>query len=280
MCIPTYNRLATIRTTLASLYENLSDPACVEVVVCDNNSSDGTADWVEAQNFPNLRVMRGATTVSMYANHNLCTAASQSDWTMFLHSDDVVVADPLAVFNAHVPGPDLSVIMPKRPLHRTAPQIPFTMEGRAAVGDLLRWPTSIPSGAYFRTDALRETPFEENNISADLSFLFDQLARNRHILISDRLAVEVVIGEAQASAKIRRMGGYRPIIAEIVAREAGRFPDFGRDVLRGFGRMPLRDKHRVLDILRRARMWSLLARLAAKGLVSAPRALFSASRGT
>lgn len=280
ICVPTYNRLDMLKTALGSLYKHLPEGGAWEVVVSDNASTDSTAEWIEEQGFANLTLLRQPATVSMYANHNLCAATCQTDWTMFLHSDDVVVADPLAVFNAHCPWPDLSVIMPMRPLHRTAPQIPLTLEGRAAVADLVRWPTAIPSGAYFRTEYLNETLFEEDNISADLSFLFDQLARDRHILISDCSAVEVVVGDAQASANIRRTGGYKPIIAGIVAREAWRFPNFEHDVLREFGRMPLRDQCRVWDILRRSRLWPLLARLTAKGFVSAPRTLLNVTRGT
>lgn len=46
LCIPTYNRASLLREALMSIVGQLSPN--VEVVVCDNNSSDGTRDVIEA----------------------------------------------------------------------------------------------------------------------------------------------------------------------------------------------------------------------------------------
>lgn len=264
ICVPTYNRLDMLKTALGSLYKHLPEGRPWEVVVSDNASTDGSAEWIEEQSFANLTLLRQPATVSMYANHNECINTATGEWILFLHSDDVVTYNPyddLDAFSRWLEiEPQISVVMPARPIHKSA-EIPTDLRGSQGAAQLLRWPSSIPSGTFYRRVPLREAGFNVETISADLEYLFVQLAVDNTVQIVPSTCVEVTLGSHQATAMVRRRRGYIAEISGILRRQFSTFPSLGGDLTTEFQSMNRVEKRRTLLILHRARMWLLALRL-------------------
>jgi len=55
--LPTYNRLHRLRLAIDALLRQAGDPAAYEVIVVDNNCSDGTADFLAAIDDPRVHVI-------------------------------------------------------------------------------------------------------------------------------------------------------------------------------------------------------------------------------
>ncbi|HEV3152504.1 MAG TPA: glycosyltransferase [Candidatus Baltobacteraceae bacterium] len=100
--IPTYNRIDTLRHVIPSLLSQSVPEASYELLICDSNSNDGTAEYlaeVSAQH-PNVRHLPGAYTGRAMARNAGIHAAS-ADVVLFNDSD--IIADPqlLAEHLAH-----------------------------------------------------------------------------------------------------------------------------------------------------------------------------------
>jgi glycosyltransferase involved in cell wall biosynthesis len=90
--IPTHDRRELLARTLASALGQRS--AAFEVIVVDDGSSDGTAEWLAGQDDPRLRWRRQeAAGVSHARNRGL--ALAEGTWVLFLDDDDLLA--PLAV---------------------------------------------------------------------------------------------------------------------------------------------------------------------------------------
>jgi N-acetylglucosaminyl-diphospho-decaprenol L-rhamnosyltransferase len=110
--IVTYNSRGEIGDCLDSFARHTSRDAC-EVVVVDNASTDGTADFVEAA-YPWARPVRSPANVGLSAGFNAGVAASSGEFVAFINPDvrfDEDVVSPLAVYlRAHG---DVGVVAPK-----------------------------------------------------------------------------------------------------------------------------------------------------------------------
>ncbi len=84
--IPTFNRLGFIRRAINSVLAQ-TVPAD-EVLIIDDGSTDGTADLLNAEYGPRLRVIRQANTGVSGARRRGVQEA-KGDWIAFLDSDDV-----------------------------------------------------------------------------------------------------------------------------------------------------------------------------------------------
>jgi len=56
--LPTYNRVSSLRRALDALLRQSVDPRSYEVVIVDNNCSDGTAEWLASIEDSRVRVIR------------------------------------------------------------------------------------------------------------------------------------------------------------------------------------------------------------------------------
>ena len=98
--IPTYNRLDTLREVIPSLLEQRTPSGAYELLICDSNSNDGTAEYlaqVHAQH-PNVRHLPGAYTGRAMAR-NAGIAQAQGEVVLFNDSD--IIADP-GLLEAHL----------------------------------------------------------------------------------------------------------------------------------------------------------------------------------
>ena len=89
--IPTYNRLDVLPRALDSVFGQ--SLAAFEVIVVDDGSTDGTADWVR-ENYPAARVIEQENR-GVSAARNTGIRASRGDWLAFLDSDDAWLAKKL-----------------------------------------------------------------------------------------------------------------------------------------------------------------------------------------
>lgn len=101
--VVTRNRLAQLRVTLARLLETPGH-VLAAVVVVDNASTDGTADWLAAQDDPRLIVRRSAANLGgaggFEAGMRLAAARLDPDWIVVMDDDARPAPGALAAFAA------------------------------------------------------------------------------------------------------------------------------------------------------------------------------------
>ena len=98
--IPTYNRLDTLEHVVPSLLAQSASPDSYELLICDSNSNDGTAEYlarVHAEH-PNVRHLPGAYSGRAMAR-NAGIAQAQGEVVLFNDSD--IIADP-GLMEAHL----------------------------------------------------------------------------------------------------------------------------------------------------------------------------------
>ena len=85
--IPTYNRISMLEEALASVFSQDFD-GIVEIIVVDDNSSDGTSAIV-SHKYPNVRLISLKQNVGAYAARNLALKEAKGNYIAFLDSDDL-----------------------------------------------------------------------------------------------------------------------------------------------------------------------------------------------
>ncbi len=93
ICIPTYQGSRWIRDSIASALAQ--DYPRVEVVVSDDQSTDGTAEAAEAVADERVRVVRSDRRLGMAGNWNRSVQLARGDYIKFLMQDDLL--DPTCV---------------------------------------------------------------------------------------------------------------------------------------------------------------------------------------
>ena len=96
ICIPTYNRAADLAKAHASAQaQTLRD---IEILVVDNQSTDGTRSMVEqaARSDPRIRYVRQAQNIGMAQNFNACIAEARGELIKFLCDDDILAPECVA----------------------------------------------------------------------------------------------------------------------------------------------------------------------------------------
>lgn len=91
--VPTYNRLSTLRVVLPSLTEQDVSADRYEILICDSNSTDGTAEYVSSfrVGHPNVRRIAGAFSGrAMARNAGIAAAAG----AVVLFNDSDIIASP------------------------------------------------------------------------------------------------------------------------------------------------------------------------------------------
>lgn len=101
--IPTYNKVGLLEQTLTALAaQNLHDEVAWEIVVVNDGSSDGTADFLAdlaASGAMPLTVVDPGGNVGRARARNLGAGAAKGEWILFL--DDDIVA-PVGLVQAHL----------------------------------------------------------------------------------------------------------------------------------------------------------------------------------
>lgn len=101
--IPTCNNL--LRTeACVSLLRSFGREEIKEIIIVDNNSSDGTKDWLQAQK--DIKVIRNAENLGLAAAYNQGAQIATGSFFLFMHNDVYITPDVLS---------DLLEIMKKNP---------------------------------------------------------------------------------------------------------------------------------------------------------------------
>jgi glycosyltransferase involved in cell wall biosynthesis len=94
LCIPAFQAERHLQATIDSvLAQNYAD---LEVVIVDNNSSDGTRDILERLNDDRVRVIRNAKTLPIADNFNLAVQQSRGKFVKLICADDTLEPDCIA----------------------------------------------------------------------------------------------------------------------------------------------------------------------------------------
>lgn len=86
VCIPMYNNATTIARCLDSVLAQ--DGVDFELVVVDDESSDGGADIVARVLRPGDRLVRNDRRLGLVGNHNRCLELARGTYIQFVHADD------------------------------------------------------------------------------------------------------------------------------------------------------------------------------------------------
>ena len=106
LIIPTYNRCASLKRALHSVFQQTTLPN--EIIVVDDGSTDNTADVITTE-FPQVRYI-SQTNKGVSAARNSGIQQAQGNWIALLDSDDTWLKDKLAAqISALSTAPDIKV---------------------------------------------------------------------------------------------------------------------------------------------------------------------------
>jgi GT2 family glycosyltransferase/glycosyltransferase involved in cell wall biosynthesis len=92
--IPVLDKLVFTRQCLDRIWRHTGDSIAYEVIVVDNGSSDGTADWFGAAGFPRpLRYHRNARNLGFAKANNIGAGLAEGRYFLFLNNDTLVQPD-------------------------------------------------------------------------------------------------------------------------------------------------------------------------------------------
>ncbi len=101
VCVPTFNRKAYLRECLASIFDSVSRCSCrdIEIIVSDNASSDGTADFVRQfqQSGHDLLYMRQESNIGPHANFRAVAEHANGKYVWIFGDDDKMAPDAVGV---------------------------------------------------------------------------------------------------------------------------------------------------------------------------------------
>jgi O-antigen biosynthesis protein len=161
--LPTYNRMRVLPRAVASvLSQTFRD---LELILVDDASTDGTADWVKKLDDPRVRYLGHPTNKGGAAARNTGLAAARGDLVAFQDSDDEWAPGKLALQVAALEshpeagvsygaclrqGDGRSMVIPETP-----------RQGDLSTTILLRNPVPMMTAVVRRHVALRAGPFDE-----------------------------------------------------------------------------------------------------------------------
>lgn len=98
ICIPTFNRSRYLQNALTHLFDEQRFPFEFEVLVSDNDSTDGTHELVESfmQSHRQLRYIRQTRNVGGEANIVALYRQARGEYTTYLADDDILLPKALA----------------------------------------------------------------------------------------------------------------------------------------------------------------------------------------
>ncbi|BCM90836.1 chondroitin synthase [Abditibacteriota bacterium] len=204
--IPVYNRGEAIAATLDSVLSQTWAP--VEILVVDDGSTDGSANWIEAHYGDHVRVIRQPNGGVARAR-NRGWREAQGEWIAFLDHDDQFRADKLEVLNSFIESEADVVVSRWREMQdgeivRVSPVV----RPRNAFGWLFGWSNPIVSMSVplVRRAALeRVGGFDPRTAPADDWDLWLRLARTTIFSFCDEVTTLYALHENQQRRDEARM---------------------------------------------------------------------------
>ncbi len=136
--IVTYNNLHLNQSCLESVFRDTDWPN-FEVIVVDNASSDGTAEWLaeEEARRPNLRVILNKENLGFAAANNQGLRAARGEFLCLLNNDTVVARGWLSTMIGHLRAmPEAGMIGPVSNMVGNEAKVPV---GYSTIGEMPRW---------------------------------------------------------------------------------------------------------------------------------------------
>jgi glycosyltransferase involved in cell wall biosynthesis len=213
--IPTYQRRESVSRAVASALEQELSP--LEVIVCDDGSSDGTQEAMEswARKEPRLRYLRlprnhGAPA----AARNLGTRGARGGWVAFLDDDDRWLPEKLRVQGEAIATGRYDLVASDATRSGGGPYFGLTEPREPDRAELLRHNPVITSTAVARRSALLEAgAFTDSAAGMSITGVEDYAAwlnlvyRGARVLVlPDQLVVYEDTGEERVSAAVARQG--------------------------------------------------------------------------
>jgi GT2 family glycosyltransferase len=87
-----YNSLVHLEANLVSLLALEYPLECLEIILADNGSTDGSLEWV-ADRFPRVRIVRNGANLGYAGGNTAAARTAQGDWLAFLNPDTKVAPD-------------------------------------------------------------------------------------------------------------------------------------------------------------------------------------------
>ena len=136
--IVTYNNLHLNQACLESVFRDTDWPN-FEVIVVDNASSDGTAEWLaeEEARRPNLRVILNKENLGFAAANNQGLRAARGEFLCLLNNDTVVARGWLSTMIGHLRAmPEAGMIGPVSNMVGNEAKVPVDY---STIGEMPRW---------------------------------------------------------------------------------------------------------------------------------------------
>lgn len=110
LVIPTRERLAYLPTALASAHLAADRAGAeIEILVADNASADGTAEWLATQRAPRLKVIRSERRLSMRENFQFALENTTGSHLIYIGDDDAVLPHGLALARRMIQAADVDI---------------------------------------------------------------------------------------------------------------------------------------------------------------------------
>lgn len=145
--IPTRNRAALLPCAIASVLAQTHGE--FELIISNNDSSDGTQSVIDAVSDPRVRPLRTERALSMVDHWNWVVGHAKGEWVLYLCDDDALAPDALAVLGAVIRGE------PSARIIRYAQETYYYDDGIDAEGNALKFRTPRPRGWVIRDSAAR-----------------------------------------------------------------------------------------------------------------------------
>lgn len=110
--IVTYNNKNDMKIKLGNRFKSLFFDSDLEIIVVDNNSSDGTYHYIK-EKFPNIRLIRNKKNVGFGRGINDGVKQSKRKYIIVLNPDTVVKRDSIRELINHLESEDIAVTIPK-----------------------------------------------------------------------------------------------------------------------------------------------------------------------
>jgi glycosyltransferase involved in cell wall biosynthesis len=168
ICIPSFNTARFLRESVESAVRQTYPR--IEVIVVDDNSTDGSRGILAAIQHPKVRIYINDRNLGLEGNWNRCLALARGEYMTLLPSDDVLYPDATAKRIAvleHADNADLVLAFSARDIvsagGRRLLRARFVREGRVSAGSLVRQSVrqgmnviGEPGAVLFRTRLARQ----------------------------------------------------------------------------------------------------------------------------
>jgi glycosyltransferase involved in cell wall biosynthesis len=163
--IPVFNRENLIESCIDSIIEQDFDVK-YEIIIVDNGSTDRTSSICleYCKSYPNIEIKyhRNPETIDPFLNFELCLSYANSEYSMFVFSDDQLGVGSLKELWAYIVSKDAELVLPryyvmgeKEPKHLEMATTP--MSGEKALKNYFLGATQlgVPDGLITKTNILR-----------------------------------------------------------------------------------------------------------------------------